>query len=115
MHFEWPFGGSWVQHGPKSLLKAPPNKSQLSLFLGSWRVLGDSWGLLGPKNQFYRFFVDVWSIFDPFLSNSGRFLGEISNIFDVCYVLLAMRFLHVLFAVGYLSSVFAIYYLLFAI
>ena len=48
MYFEWPFGGSWGQHGRKSLPKGILEGAKVLLLLGL--DLGRSWGLLGPKS-----------------------------------------------------------------
>ena len=72
MHFKRVFGGSWGQHGPKSLPKAPENEAQLWFTLvpcwvleGTWGALGASWG---PRADFDRFLIDFWSILSDFWS-----------------------------------------------
>ena len=43
---------------PKPSQKAPPRRVVIPPFLGLGGLLGGSWGLLGPKSQFYRFLID---------------------------------------------------------
>ena len=68
MRFEWPFGGSWGQHGPKPLPKALPMPGKKCSLVGSWEGLG---GLLGPLGASWgprANFIGFLSIFDRFLS-----------------------------------------------
>ena len=64
----------------KSSQKPPPRRVISAHMLGLGGVLGGSWGLLGPKSQFYRFFIDFSSIFGRFSSNFGRFLVGVWTI-----------------------------------
>ena len=77
---------------PKPSQKPPPRRFVSPPLLGLGGLLGGSWGLLGPKSQFYRFFIDFssifgrflidfWSIFGRFLSNFSRFLIDFLSIF----------------------------------
>ena len=74
MHFKMVIGGSWGQHGPKSLPKAPPNEAELWCNIRPLLGLG---GLLGPLGAQEL----ILSIFDRFLSNFYDFLDDFSMIF----------------------------------
>ena len=74
MYFEWPFGGSWGQHGTKILPKWCPGGEEIAPCFWAWRglgrVLGGSGGLLGPLGAqkpilsiFDRFFIDLYRFF----------------------------------------------------
>ena len=71
MHFEWLFGGSWGQHGPKTLPKPLPKTMSTICLFESWRALGELLGPLGAQEPissiFDRFLIDFWSIFIDFL------------------------------------------------
>ena len=79
MHFKIVFGGSWGQHGPKSLPKAARKGGEYSSFVGSWRGLGGLLGHLGAQDLilsiFNRFLIDFLWIF-------GGFLVEFWSNFD---------------------------------
>ena len=49
---------------------------------GLGRVLGRSWGLLGPKRPQELILIDFWLIFDRFWLIFGGFLNDFSMIFD---------------------------------
>ena len=61
MHFEWPFSGSWGQHGSKILPKSCPGGwGKCSLFLG----LEGLGGVLGPLGAQEPILIDLWLYFD---------------------------------------------------
>ena len=86
MHFKRVFGGSWGQHGSKSLLKAAPKGG--STFLTCW-VLEGSWGAVGASWGPRADFIDFWSIFDRFLIDFYRilidFLDDFFNDFSMIW------------------------------
>ena len=43
---------------PKPSQKPPQSQVNIPHMLGLGGLLGGSWGLLGPKSQFYRFLID---------------------------------------------------------
>ena len=76
---------------PKPSQKPLPRGGVLSPLLTLGGLLGGSWGLLGPKSQFYRFLIDFWSIFVDFCSIFGRFLVDFWTIFIEFWSILAVK------------------------
>ena len=79
MLFEWPFSGSWGQHGTKILPKWDPGGwRKCSLFLG----LEGLGGVLGPLGAQKLILIICWLIFDGFWWIFGIFFNDFSMIFD---------------------------------
>ena len=80
MHFEWPFGGSWGQHGRKSLPKGWPGgwwfSSRFRAWKGLGRVLGPLGASWGPGAEFNRFLIDFWWILVDFWWIFGWFFND---------------------------------------
>ena len=76
--------------------KPPPRGVISAHMLGLGGVLGGSWGLLGPKSKFDRFFIEFWSIV-------GRFLDDFWSIFDQFWYVFFRFWLHSLWIGLYLD------------
>ena len=65
---------------PKSFQNGARGVAILLPVFGLGRVLGGSWGLLGPKRPQDLILIDFWFIFDGFWLIFGRFLNDFSMI-----------------------------------
>ena len=82
---------------PKASQKPSKIGRVIPLVFGLGKVLGGSWGLLGPKSRNYRYLINFWSIFDRFfqclvdfwsmfLKNHWEDLQPASENLHICWI-----------------------------
>ena len=65
---------------PKASQKDGRGGGDIAPVFGLGRVLGGSWGFLGPKRPPELILIDFWLIFDRFWLIFGGFLNDFSMI-----------------------------------